>query len=386
MTDYFTHLARRTLGVTTASDPRPVRMPSAAVDWTRPVQLPEGSLAQETEASRAQLVDSLERPVRATGGAVRRDGSGLGDAVPAQDVAGQRQSAQEEPSFAAQPMNPPADQSKPAPLDRQHLAQRNQPIAELRQQHAESSHQRSELSYQHPELSDQHAELSQQHAESNHQRPESSQQHAESNHQRPESSQQHAESGQPRPELSDQHAESGQPRPESGQPRPESSQQFVSRDQQRASSSQQFVSRDEQFVSGDQQFVSRAQQFVLDDQQSEVRGPSAVGGDERLASQPDRRTDARIASAVREPTAALAERTEAARRHAAALDPSAAGAWLQPASGGVSGQKAAPPEVHIRIGRIEVRSPQVVQAARSAPAELRPTLSLAGVLAGAKGK
>jgi hypothetical protein len=111
-----------------------------------------------------------------------------------------------------------------------------------------------------------------------------------------------------------------------------------------------------------------------------------VGGDERLASQPDRRTDARIASAVREPTAALAERTEAARRHAAALDPSAAGAWLQPASGGVSGQKAAPPEVHIRIGRIEVRSPQVVQAARSAPAELRPTLSLAGVLAGAKGK
>ena len=372
MTDYFTHLARRTLGVTTASDPRPVRMPSAAVDWTRPVQLPEGSLAQETEASRAQLVDSLERPVRATAGAVRRDGSGLGDAVPAQDVAGQRQSAQEEPSFAAQPMNPPADQSKPAPLDRQHLAQRNQPIAELRQQHAESSHQRSELSYQHPELSDQHAELSQQ--------------HAESNHQRPESSQQHAESGQPRPELSDQHAESGQPRPESGQPRPESSQQFVSRDQQRASSSQQFVSRDEQFVSGDQQFVSRAQQFVLDDQQSEVRGPSAVGGDERLASQPDRRTDARIASAVREPTAALAERTEAARRHAAALDPSAAGAWLQPASGGVSGQKAAPPEVHIRIGRIEVRSPQVVQAARSAPAELRPTLSLAGVLAGAKGK
>jgi hypothetical protein len=111
-----------------------------------------------------------------------------------------------------------------------------------------------------------------------------------------------------------------------------------------------------------------------------------VGGDERLASQPDRRTDARIASAVREPTAALGERTEAARRHAAALDPSAAGAWLQPASGGVSGQKAAPPEVHIRIGRIEVRSPQVVQAARSAPAELRPTLSLAGVLAGAKGK
>ena len=344
MTDYFTHLARRTLGVTTASDPRPVRMPSAAVDWTRPVQLPEGSLAQETEASRAQLVDSLERPVRATAGAVRRDGSGLGDAVPAQDVAGQRQSAQEEPSFAAQPMNPPADQSKPAPLDRQHLAQRNQPIAELRQQHAESSHQRSELSDQHPELSDQHAELSQQHAESNHQRPESSQQHAES-----------------------------------GQPRPESSQQFVSRDQQRASSSQQFVSRD-------QQFVSRAQQFVSDDQQSEVRGPSAVGGDERLASQPDRRTDARIASAVREPTAALGERTEAARRHAAALDPSAAGAWLQPASGGVSGQKAAPPEVHIRIGRIEVRSPQVVQAARSAPAELRPTLSLAGVLAGAKGK
>ena len=337
MTDYFTHLARRTLGVTTASDPRPVRMPSAAVDWTRPVQLPEGSLAQETEASRAQLVDSLERPVRATAGAVRRDGSGLGDAVPAQDVAGQRQSAQEEPSFAAQPMNPPADQSKPAPLDRQHLAQRNQPIAELRQQHAES------------------------------------------NHQRPESSQQHAESGQPRPELSDQYAESGQPRPESSQPRPESSQQFVSRDQQRASSSQQFVSRD-------QQFVSRAQQFVSDDQQSEVRGPSAVGGDERLASQPDRRTDARIASAVREPTAALGERTEAARRHAAALDPSAAGAWLQPASGGVSGQKAAPPEVHIRIGRIEVRSPQVVQAARSAPAELRPTLSLAGVLAGAKGK
>lgn len=316
MTDYFTHLARRTLGVTTASDPRPVRMPSAAVDWTRPVQLPEGSLAQETEASRAQLVDSLERPVRATGGAVRRDGSGLGDAVPAQDVARLRQSAQEEPSFAAQPMNPPADQSKPAPLDRQHLAQRNQPIAELRQQHAESNHQR-------PELSDQHAELSQQ--------------------------------------------------------RPESSQQFVSRDQQRASSSQQFVSRDQQFVSGDPQFVS-------DDQQSEVRGPSAVGGDERLASQPDRRTDARIASAVREPTAALAERTEAARRHAAALDPSAAGAWLQPASGGVSGQKAAPPEVHIRIGRIEVRSPQVVQAARSAPAELRPTLSLAGVLAGAKGK
>ena len=288
MTDYFTHLARRTLGVTTASDPRPVRMPSAAVDWTRPVQLPEGSLAQETEASRAQLVDSLERPVRATAGAVRRDGSGLGDAVPAQDVARLRQSAQEEPSFAAQPMNPPADQSKPAPLDRQHLAQRNQPIAELRQQHAESS-----------------------------------------------------------------------------QPRPESSQQFVSRDQQ---------------------FVSRAQQFVSDDQQSEVRGPSAVGGDERLASQPDRRTDARIASAVREPTAALGERTEAARRHAAALDPSAAGAWLQPASGGVSGQKAAPPEVHIRIGRIEVRSPQVVQAARSAPAELRPTLSLAGVLAGAKGK
>ena len=316
MTDYFTHLARRTLGVTTASDPRPVRMPSAAVDWTRPVQLPEGSLAQETEASRAQLVDSLERPVRATGGAVRRDGSGLGDAVPAQDVARLRQSAQEEPSFAAQPMNPPADQSKPAPLDRQHLAQRNQPIAELRQQHAESSQPR-------PELSDQHAELSQQHAES--------------------------------------------------------SQQFVSRDQQRASSSQQFVSRD-------QQFVSRAQQFVSDDQQSEVRGPSAVGGDERLASQPDRRTDARIASAVREPTAALGERTEAARRHAAALDPSAAGAWLQPASGGVSGQKAAPPEVHIRIGRIEVRSPQVVQAARSAPAELRPTLSLAGVLAGAKGK
>ena len=358
MTDYFTHLARRTLGVTTASDPRPVRMPSAAVDWTRPVQLPEGSLAQETEASRAQLVDSLERPVRATGGAVRRDGSGLGDAVPAQDVARLRQSAQEEPSFAAQPMNPPADQSKPAPLDRQHLAQRNQPIAELRQQHAESSQPR-------PELSDQHAELSQQHAESSHQ-------HAESNHQRPESSQQHAESGQPRPELSDQHAESGQPRPESsqqhaesGQPRPESSQQFVSRDQQ---------------------FVSRAQQFVSDDQQSEVRGPSAVGGDERLASQPDRRTDARIASAVREPTAALAERTEAARRHAAALDPSAAGAWLQPASGGVSVQKAAPPEVHIRIGRIEVRSPQVVQAARSAPAELRPTLSLAGVLAGAKGK
>lgn len=330
MTDYFTHLARRTLGVTTASDPRPVRMPSAAVDWTRPVQLPEGSLAQETEASRAQLVDSLERPVRATGGAVRRDGSGLGDAVPAQDVARLRQSAQEEPSFAAQPMNPPADQSKPAPLDRQHLAQRNQPIAELRQQHAESSQPR-------PELSDQHAE-----------------------------------SGQPRPESSQQHAESGQPRPES-------SQQFVSRDQQRASSSQQFVSRDQQFVSGDQQFVS-------DDQQSEVGVPSAVGGDERLASQPDRRTDARIASAVREPTAALAERTEAARRHAAALDPSAAGAWLQPASGGVSGQKAAPPEVHIRIGRIEVRSPQVVQAARSAPAELRPTLSLAGVLAGAKGK
>ena len=365
MTDYFTHLARRTLGVTTASDPRPVRMPSAAVDWTRPVQLPEGSLAQETEASRAQLVDSLERPVRATAGAVRRDGSGLGDAVPAQDVARLRQSAQEEPSFAAQPMNPPADQSKPAPLDRQHLAQRNQPIAELRQQHAESSQPR-------PEMSDQHAELSQQHAESNHQRPELSYQRPESNHQRPESSQQHAESGQPRPELSDQHAESGQPRPESsqqhaesGQPRPESSQQFVSRDQQ---------------------FVSRAQQFVSDDQQSEVRGPSAVGGDERLASQPDRRTDARIASAVREPTAALAERTEAARRHAAALDPSAAGAWLQPASGGVSGQKAAPPEVHIRIGRIEVRSPQVVQAARSAPAELRPTLSLAGVLAGAKGK
>lgn len=316
MTDYFTHLARRTLGVTTASDPRPVRMPSAAVDWTRPVQLPEGSLAQETEASRAQLVDSLERPVRATGGAVRRDGSGLGDAVPAQDVARLRQSAQEEPSFAAQPMNPPADQSKPAPLDRQHLAQRNQPIAELRQQHAESSQPR-------PELSDQHAE-----------------------------------SGQPRPESSQQHAESGQPRPESSQ----------------------------QFVSRDQQFVSRAQQFVSDDQQSEVRGPSAVGGDERLASQPDRRTDARIASAVREPTAALAERTEAARRHAAALDPSAAGAWLQPASGGVSVQKAAPPEVHIRIGRIEVRSPQVVQAARSAPAELRPTLSLAGVLAGAKGK
>lgn len=316
MTDYFTHLARRTLGVTTASDPRPVRMPSAAVDWTRPVQLPEGSLAQETEASRAQLVDSLERPVRATGGAVRRDGSGLGDAVPAQDVARLRQSAQEEPSFAAQPMNPPADQSKPAPLDRQHLAQRNQPIAELRQQHAESSQPR-------PELSDQHAE-----------------------------------SGQPRPESSQQHAESGQPRPESSQ----------------------------QFVSRDQQFVSRAQQFVSDDQQSEVRGPSAVGGDERLASQPDRRTDARIASAVREPTAALGERTEAARRHAAALDPSAAGAWLQPASGGVSGQKAAPPEVHIRIGRIEVRSPQVVQAARSAPAELRPTLSLAGVLAGAKGK
>ena len=251
MTDYFTHLARRTLGVTTASDPRPVRMPSAAVDWTRPVQLPEGSLAQETEASRAQLVDSLERPVRATAGAVRREGSGLGDAVPAQDVAGQRQSAQEEPSFAAQPRNPPADQSKPAPLDRQHLAQRNQPIAELRQQHAESNHQR-------PELSDQHAEL--------------------------------------------------------GQPRPESSQQFVSRDQQRASSSQQFVSRD-------QQFVSRAQQFVSDDQQSEVRGPSAVGGDERLASQPDRRTDARIASAVREPTAALAERTEAARRHAAGSTP-----------------------------------------------------------------
>ena len=379
MTDYFTHLARRTLGVTTASDPRPVRMPSAAVDWTRPVQLPEGSLAQETEASRAQLVDSLERPVRATGGAVRRDGSGLGDAVPAQDVARLRQSAQEEPSFAAQPMNPPADQSKPAPLDRQHLAQRNQPIAELRQQHAESNHQRPELSDQHAELSQQHAELSQQHAESNHQRAESSQQHAESNHQRPESNHQ-------RPESSQQHAESGQPRPESSQPRPESSQQFVSRDQQRASSSQQFVSRDEQFVSGDQQFVSRAQQFVSDDQQSEVRGPSAVGGDERLASQPDRRTDARIASAVREPTAALAERTEAARRHAAALDPSAAGAWLQPASGGVSGQKAAPPEVHIRIGRIEVRSPQVVQAARSAPAELRPTLSLAGVLAGAKGK
>ena len=379
MTDYFTHLARRTLGVTTASDPRPVRMPSAAVDWTRPVQLPEGSLAQETEASRAQLVDSLERPVRATAGAVRRDGSGLGDAVPAQDVARLRQSAQEEPSFTAQPMNPPADQSKPAPLDRQHLAQRNQPIAELRQQHAESNHQRPELSDQHAELSQQHAESSHQHAESNHQRPELSYQRPESNHQRPESSQQHAESGQPRPELSDQYAESGQPRPESSQPRPESSQQFVSRDQQRASSSQQFVSRD-------QQFVSRAQQFVSDDQQSEVRGPSAVGGDERLASQPDRRTDARIASAVREPTAALAERTEAARRHAAALDPSAAGAWLQPASGGVSGQKAAPPEVHIRIGRIEVRSPQVVQAARSAPAELRPTLSLAGVLAGAKGK
>ena len=52
----------------------------------------------------------------------------------------------------------------------------------------------------------------------------------------------------------------------------------------------------------------------------------------------------------------------------------------------VSVYLAAPPEVHIRIGRIEVRSPQVVQAARSAPAELRPTLSLAGVLAGAKGK
>ena len=78
MTDYFTHLARRTLGVTTASDPRPVRMPSAAVDWTRPVQLPEGSLAQETEASRAQLVDSLERPVRATAGAVEGMGLGLG--------------------------------------------------------------------------------------------------------------------------------------------------------------------------------------------------------------------------------------------------------------------------------------------------------------------
>lgn len=54
---------------------------------------------------------------------------------------------------------------------------------------------------------------------------------------------------------------------------------------------------------------------------------------------------------------------------------------------GSSAQKATAPQVHIHIGRIEVRSPQVMQPQRqTASAESRPTLSLASVLSMAKGK
>lgn len=54
---------------------------------------------------------------------------------------------------------------------------------------------------------------------------------------------------------------------------------------------------------------------------------------------------------------------------------------------GSSTQKVTAPQVHIHIGRIEVRSPQVMQPHRqTASAESRPTLSLASVLSMAKGK